>query len=541
PDPEPDRRGGTAVRRRQGLLPLGRVEEQGRRDRLPRQLPRFRRRAARAVRGGQHPPRPERRCRHGRERPDHCRLPGRRRRRRADAGHPRDGLRVAVLGRRAGRDHQRRRPEGHLGQARRRRDRRDRLTRPHLNRMRGAPPQGAAPRIPHLQRSRDVTSMAQSTRGRRPTAARPPAPPATPVRVLLLKIVLLGLIDAVSIFAAFMLVLQDNWIAAFIVLAVTALINWVYLSRRFLPAKYLTPGLIFLAVFQVFVLLYTCYVGFTNYGTGHNGTKEQAVSSLLASSLQRVENSPTCPVTAVDRLGELGLLVTDPDTGNAYVGTGDEPLSRVDGAEFEGSKAVAAPGWTSLSFAEVIARTAEITSLAVPYSDDPNDGALRTPEGSNAYRYLSTLEYDEAARTMTNTQTGEVYTDRGTGAFVADDGSELRPGWQITVGADNFVRAFTEESIRGPLAYVTIWTFVFAIGSVALCFALGLLLAITFQNARMRGVKYYRLLLILPYAFPAFLSILVWKGMMNESFGFINQVLFGGAAIPWLTDPTLAK
>jgi arabinogalactan oligomer/maltooligosaccharide transport system permease protein len=57
----------------------------------------------------------------------------------------------------------------------------------------------------------------------------------------------------------------------------------------------------------------------------------------------------------------------------------------------------------------------------------------------------------------------------------------------------------------------------------------------------MRGVKYYRLLLILPYAFPAFLSILVWKGMMNESFGFINQVLFGGAAIPWLADPTLAK
>ena len=383
--------------------------------------------------------------------------------------------------------------------------------------------------------------MVQSTRSRRLTAARPPAPPATPVRVLLLKIVLLGLIDAISVFAAFMLVVQDNWFMAVVVLAVTALVNWIYFSRRLIPAKYLTPGLIFLAVFQVFVLLYTCYVGFTNYGTGHNGTKEQAISSLLASSLQRVENSPTYPVTVVDRLGELGMLVTDPESGDALVGTNDEPLSRVDGAEFEGGKAVSAPGWTSLSFAEVIARTSEITALAVPYSSDPNDGALRTPEGSNAYRYLSTLEYDEQAGTMTNTQTGVVYTDRGTGAFVADDGAEMRPGWQITVGADNFVRAFTEQSIRGPLIYVTIWTFIFAIGSVALCFVLGLLLAITFQNARMRGVKYYRLLLILPYAFPAFLSILVWKGMMNESFGFINQVLFSGAAIPWLSDPTLAK
>ncbi len=361
------------------------------------------------------------------------------------------------------------------------------------------------------------------------------------VRSLLVKIVLLGIVDAVSIYAAFVLVLQDNWPVAIVVLAVTALVNWVYFSRRIIPAKYLTPGLIFLAVFQVFVLLYTGYVGFTNYGTGHNGNKQQAISSLLASSLQRVEDSPTYPVTVVDRLGELGLLVTDPETDEAYVGTGDEPLSRVDDAEFEGGRAVSAPGWTSLNFQQVISRTAEITALAVPYSDDPNDGALRTPDGSNAYRYLSTLEFDEQADTMTNSQTGVVYTDRGTGAFVADDGAELRPGWQITVGFDNFARAFTEESIRGPLVYVTIWTFVFAIASVFLCFALGLLLAITFQNARMRGVKYYRLLLILPYAFPAFLSILVWNGMMNESFGFINQVLFGGAPIPWLSDPNLAK
>lgn len=374
------------------------------------------------------------------------------------------------------------------------------------------------------------------------TATRTAAPPDRPsVRSLLTKIVLLGIVDAVSIYAAFALVLQDNWVAAIAVLAVTGLVNWIYFSRRLIPAKYLTPGLIFLAVFQVFVLLYTGYVGFTNYGTGHNGSKQQAVSSLLASSLERVEDSPTYPVTVVDRLGQLGLLVTDPDTDTAYIGTTDEPLSKVADAEFDGGRAVSAPGWTSLSFQDVIARTDEITALAVPYSDDPNDGALRTPDGSNAYRYLSTLEYDEAAGTMTDTQTGAVFADRGTGAFVADDGTELRPGWQITVGFDNFARAFTEESIRGPLVYVTIWTFVFAIASVLLCFALGLLLAITFQNARMRGVKYYRLLLILPYAFPAFLSILVWNGMMNESFGFINQVLFGGSDIPWLSDPNLAK
>jgi arabinogalactan oligomer/maltooligosaccharide transport system permease protein len=357
---------------------------------------------------------------------------------------------------------------------------------------------------------------------------------------LVVKIVLLAFIDAVAVYAAFVLVLQGNVVATVAVLAVTVLINVVYLARRrFLPAKYLAPGLIFLTIFQVFVLLYTGYVGFTNYGTGHNGTKEQAVSSLLASSLERVENSPAYPVTVVDRLGELGLLITDPDDDTAYVGTADEPLAEVD-ADFDGGKAVATAGWTSLSFQQVIARTAEITQLAVPFSDDPNDGALRTPDGSSAYRYLSTLEYDEAAGTMTD-DSGVVYSDTGTGAFVAESGEELRPGWQITVGGDNFARALTESSIRGPLLYVTAWTFAFAIGSVVLCFALGLLLALTFEHARMRGVRYYRLLMILPYAFPAFLSILVWAGMMNQSFGFLNQVVFAGADIPWLSDPTLAK
>ena len=49
----------------------------------------------------------------------------------------------------------------------------------------------------------------------------------------------------------------------------------------------------------------------------------------MASSLQRVEDSPAYPVTVVDRAGTLGLLVTDPD-GDALVGTNDKPLDEVD-------------------------------------------------------------------------------------------------------------------------------------------------------------------------------------------------------------------
>lgn len=358
---------------------------------------------------------------------------------------------------------------------------------------------------------------------------------------MLLKIVLLAIVDAVAAYAAFVLFTASEWLVLGIVVAVTALVNWIYFSRRQIPAKYLTPGVIFLIIFQVFTLLYTGYIGFTNYGTGHNGSKDQAVASLMRSAQDRVADSPTYGVTVVEQFGALGLLVTDPQDGGVSVGTDDQPLQAVQDVGMQDGKAVSVSGWTTLAFADVIARSSEIEKLSVPFSDDPNDGAIRTPDGRSGYLYVSSLDYDAAAGTMTDTKSGAVYRDIGEGAFTADDGTQLLPGWQITVGFDNFLRAVTDASIRGPLISVTVWTFVFALISVASTFFLGLLLALVFNNTRMRFRNGYRILLILPYAFPAFLSALVWAGMMNQSFGFLNQVVFGGASIPWLTDPTMAK
>ncbi|MFK4807631.1 ABC transporter permease subunit [Microbacterium sp. ZW CA_36] len=380
---------------------------------------------------------------------------------------------------------------------------------------------------PPSPRQRSAARMADAAGGR--------------LRWLIFKIALLAIVDAVAVFAVFVLFLHNEWLVLALVAAVTILVNWIYFSRKQIPAKYLTPGILLLIVFQIFTLVYTGYIGFTNYGTGHNGSKDQAVASLMRSSLVRVEDSPTFDVTVVERVGELGLLVTDPTDGDVSLGTNLQPLEPVDDATMEGGKAVAVDGWTTLQFADVLSRSNDIEALAVPYSDDPNDGAIRTQDGQKGYLYVSTLEYDATAATMTDTNTGTVYTDNGEGAFVSDEGEELLPGWQVFVGFENFVKAVTDASIRGPLLSVTAWTFVFAAVSVASTFFLGLLLALVFNHKGMRFKNTYRIMLILPYAFPAFLGALVWAGMMNESFGFINQVLLGGAEIPWLTDPWLAK
>lgn len=360
------------------------------------------------------------------------------------------------------------------------------------------------------------------------------------LKAILLKIALLGIVDAIALYGLFILFAKQQWVVFVLVLAVTLLVNWIYFSPGKLPAKYLTPGVIFLVVFQIFVVAYTAYIGFTNYSTGHNSDKPQAISALMSSAQERVPDSPTYAVTVLDQLGELSFLVTDPG-GEVSVGSADSPLSPVDNATLEGGEAVALDGYTTLTFQEVLARTAEITALSVPFSDDPNDGALRTPDGSSAYLYLSSLVYDEQADTMTDAESGTVYADTGEGAFVSASGEEMLPGWRINVGFDNFARAFSEEGIRTPLISVTLWTITFALISVASTFFLGLFLAIVFNDMRMRGRKFYRVAMILPYAFPAFLSALVWAGMFSESFGFINQVLLGGAQIPWLTNEWLAK
>ncbi|WP_029069192.1 ABC transporter permease subunit [Jonesia quinghaiensis] len=315
--------------------------------------------------------------------------------------------------------------------------------------------------------------------------------------------------------------------------------NWVYFSRRAIPGKYLYPGLLFLFTYQLFTMAYTGYVAFTNYGDGHNSTKEDAISAILSYNEKRVEGTAGYPLTVLeDSDGDIHFGIVD--NGEPRVGDSEEGFTNVD-ATTDGTRITALDGYTVLGFGDIAARQDEVVNLRVPISDDPNDGSLRTTDATNAYVYRSLLEYDESSDRMTNLETGVEYAPNDRGNFVSPDGEELTPGWRVGVGFENFTKMFTDSRISGPFFQILVWTFAFAFLSVATTFALGLALALVFNDPRVRGRKIYRSLLILPYAFPGFLSALVWRGMLNERFGFINEVILGGAAVPWLTDPWLAK
>ncbi|MFI2752437.1 ABC transporter permease subunit [Cellulomonas sp. P22] len=383
-----------------------------------------------------------------------------------------------------------------------------------------------------------------------PGSGEPPAPRSSRpadrsharsfTRGFVAKMVVMAVVDALGVYAMFAAWNAEAWgiLAAMTALLVAA--NWVYFSRRALPLKYILPGLAFLLVFQIYVVAYTGYVAFTNYGDGHNSTKEQAIEALLIQNERRVEGSDSYPLTVLADGDELafGILTQD---GDVRVGSAEQPLETIDDAVVTDGTVTEVPGYDVLDRQQVLARQNDVTNLRVAISEDPEDGSIRTQDARTGYAYSSTLVHDEAADTMTDTTTGTVYTPNDRGQFEAADGSQLAVGWRVGVGFENFTTAFSDSRYSQPFMKILAWTFAFAILSVVSTFGLGLLLAMVFNDPRLRGRKIYRTLLILPYAIPGFLAALLWAGMLNRSYGFINQVLLGGAQIGWLTDPWLAK
>lgn len=347
----------------------------------------------------------------------------------------------------------------------------------------------------------------------------------------------MGLVNAFGIYGILACYGQERWgILAFLVVSL-AVADVIYFSKRAIPAKYLFPGLIFLIVYQVYVMGMTGYVAFTNYGDGHSDTKEHAVGQILATS--EVEGDVQLPVTVMERDGALGFAVVR--DGAPMFGTAEQALEPLEGAAVEGDRVTGADGATVLSTQDIIARQDEVLGLRVPISDDANEGSLRTRNGATATQAVPSLHYDEAKDTFTTTE-GKVFTaDESKGNYVSGKGEKLEPGWRVNVGLKNFTFLFANPEVSKFFLGSLGWTFGFAFLSVFTTFALGLIIAVIFNDPRVKGRILYRSLFILPYAFPGFLAALVWKGMLNRQFGFINQSLLGGASIDWLGDGNLAK
>jgi arabinogalactan oligomer/maltooligosaccharide transport system permease protein len=80
--------------------------------------------------------------------------------------------------------------------------------------------------------------------------------------------------------------------------------------------------------------------------------------------------------------------------------------------------------------------------------------------------------------------------------------------------------------------FITIcWT----VTNVALGVTLGMILALALNTPGLKGKAIYRVLLILPWAIPNYITALIWKALFHQQFGAINQAIqmFGGEPVAW--------
>ena len=347
-------------------------------------------------------------------------------------------------------------------------------------------------------------------------SAQPPGPRGRPGSTtttgMLVKIALLGLVLAIAIFGAFPLIEQQQWLRLALLVLVTAVIFWVYLSPRRIPAKYLIPGTLFLLAFQVFPVLYTMSTAFTNFGDAHRGSKEDAIQAIEGASITKVEGSTDYRLTVATQgdpiTGDIVFLLADPETRAAQVGTPDglEPLA-ADGLQLSPEGNITeAPGYTVLTIGAAGAREEDLAEFSVPTPD----GAIVAAGLTRAFEGAPQRAYDEACDCIRDAVTGQTWTaDDTEGFFVDDQGENLAQGWQVNVGLRNFADVVTDPLIAKYFFRTLLWNFAFAALRVGLTFALGLLVAIVLNHERLKGQRIYRSLLILPYAMPAFAMLLL--------------------------------
>lgn len=83
--------------------------------------------------------------------------------------------------------------------------------------------------------------------------------------------------------------------------------------------------------------------------------------------------------------------------------------------------------------------------------------------------------------------------------------------------------------------WTLLMTFIWTIANVIVGVSVGLMLALALNTKDLRFKTLYRVILILPWAIPNYITALIWKGMFHQQFGAINQVIqmFGGSPVAW--------
>ena len=316
----------------------------------------------------------------------------------------------------------------------------------------------------------------------------------------------------------------------------------VVIARRFawiMPWYYVLPAIVFLLTFTFFPVALTVWLAFTDYSGIRNGQLNLATTSGIV------------------ELEGTRLVLADPatfncaDLRNGCVDVRAEVLSvetvivRAEGY---------ADGVLTLETAPRAGRTVVEVELFLPDLGFNFTAAVVEVDGSNV-RLARPVPFPPDLEEVQLS-----IADRVGRTIVAEDGAVLTlnaalpDDFEATaivryndygfIGWRNFATIISRA--ERSLIPVFTWNVSFAVLTILINTAFGVLLAVLLNNPSLRFRNLYRTLLIVPWALPNIITIQVWRGFLNENFGAVNRLLMlldlTPEPISWLLgDATTAR
>jgi maltose/maltodextrin transport system permease protein len=385
-----------------------------------------------------------------------------------------------------------------------------------------------------------------------------------------LKWTIAALVAILNGYAAVMMYASGEWVFALLDLVVVSVGLYVFMNKKTYAHRYIFPGVAGMVVFIIFPLAYTIGIAFTNYSGANLLSLEQARDYHLK-KIYKVAGGEFDFTLLGGENDQFKLLLQQDD--QSFI---SQPLHLLNNkartlAVREGKvRDEAEVVQLQPLNGEAIDKAAPIRAI-VDHRTHLNALDLVLPDG-NIHLTMSSLRKFAAQKPLysqlvdgavlksgvvikdsnllRDNQSGELMLPNGdTGFYQYIDeqgqfvGKGMAPGFVVSVGWKNFVRIMTDPGIQGPFMQIFVWTVIFSATSVIFTLAIGMVMACLVQWEQLKGRGFYRVMLILPYAIPAFISILVFKGLFNQNFGEINLFLEAAFGIKpdWYTTPFLAK
>ncbi|EAR11199.1 maltose ABC transporter permease MalF [Reinekea blandensis] len=355
-----------------------------------------------------------------------------------------------------------------------------------------------------------------------------------------LQYIIVGALTVFFSYVTLLMYAQGEVLYGSLIMVFTAVFTFIFLSERAYVWRYVFPGLIGVFAFVIFPIMYTLGLTFTNKSNLHLLSFDQAKSYFLDQTY--IADGAQSYEIGLYEEGSAYRVVLESEQGTLFITENALPLTHVEPISERLTEIQSEPDLPQAERRATITYRNELDSLQLVLPDGTVLAKSKLREYSQNYPLWT--ENPDDPHQLTNQKDGTVLNASFEDGFFYDsEGEYYTPGFQVNIGFDNYVRVLTEDGMLAPFLQIFTWTMFFAIFTVVVTFFIGMTLASFVQWEPIKGRGIYQVLLILPYAVPSFILIMIFRALFNQNFGQINYVLelLFNISPEWNSDPNFTR